>query len=531
MTMRRAPISIAVFLTIIAAACVRVSAATWVSPMKPQPGGNAAPSLNTSSSPQTKHGGISVNGSVTAEAGSAYALTLGASSTERGLFCLKGVCMSGWDDFAALTGKLVLSPSAQSVGVVDMLAIGESFAEPNDVNATVRGVAGNPTGNPTSMLSTAGVYGEASSSQGKSYGIYAKNLVGTSGNAAIFADTYIGQNPYGGWAGYFNGSAIISNAKGGICENKPASWACSSDLDCASDGSLRCVPFPSLFIGSAALPPQDKPKNVGYLCLGSDANDPDRCRSTWPAVNGSDHSIWQCPDCPGKLLPVDLLRDRSVAMAGSGKSAGMSVQIKKDQVGTLTGADVNVRGTATFTGQYAVGTPSGVPVSMTCGDGQCTGLENDAFGSQYYCQTDCDVTPPANVIYHSSGTLACGHNWCRIEEPGEVECHPLQQYRVFFWWENPMNPDYAGVTVVIRQDRMPNGHDDSSQGNVSGGDYPPGVVSFMREGCTANTAYYVGLYAYDSNNNGRYAPGVQATARCENYAVGHDAEYCKLKGG
>lgn len=505
--MRRTSAIIAVLLTAAAVAGMRASAATWVSPVAPQPGGNVAPSLNTSSIAQTKQGGIVVSG-YPLNAEGFPALTLGTTGTERVEFCLNGTdaahCRSGWDDFRSFSNKLRLSPSAADSGYVDLRAPGTDFADPYQVDASVRGIAGIPT----STLSTTGVYGQASSLEGTSYGIYA-DARGISSHMAIYADTDVPTVGYGGWAGYFNGSAVISETYTdvGTCRKHP-SVSCVDDTPCIAQGSDdTCVVYPSLMIGGATLPPRSV--NEGYICLGTDAN---RCRSTWPVIGGT--GFWT--STADQIRPNAEQQTRSLAVAGSGESAGMSVTVNVDGVGTPIGADMNLRGTASFD-MYTVGvTLTGEPVSMTCGNNLCEGLENDEFTSPYYCPQDCDDTPPGNVdVRPIELQLECPEDRGGIPIGGCTTSLPM----LYLLWNEPSDPDYAGVKVIVSDtyaDR-PQVYTDVSHGDVGGGIFLKGEESMITECRNDGDDYYVGLFSFD--NVGNYSSGVLTTVLCTDNIV------------
>ncbi len=508
--MRKPSPLIVTCLVLIAGAGVRASAATWTSPSQALPGGNVAPSVHTNTLPQTKQGGLTIGDNKTLTAvGNPNALVLGLDETERVLFCLNGTdaasCRSGWDEFEGPDYKLRLSPEGQDLGFVYLEAPGNNFADQNEVASTIRGTAGRPT----SLLSTAGVYGEASSSltEGKSYGIYA-DLKGVSTHSAIIADTYLGvdrlnRKLFGGWAGYFNGSVAISNTKGGTCKNNAV--PCTSDAMCASGDT--CIPFPSLIIGNTALPNSSLPKDKGYICLDGD------CRSAWPTLTGWPNdpnrtAFWNCTTNPCDLKPN--VSTRSLALAGSGQFAGMSVKVTPDDVGTPLKADVNLRGTATFIESYTVGTaPADLPVGMTCGNRICEGLENDTFASPYYCPQDCDVTPPGEVNVETLFYSRCFGSLCPARPP-----------MFYLYWTNPSDPDLAGIRVIISDDpaRIPDEYTDPSYGSIYGGDLPPTTDSVVQACQNDGDAYYVGLFTYDTDKR-NFSRGVTTTVVCSDDEV------------
>lgn len=509
--MRRRTASIVLSAAIAMVIAARASAISWITPSAGQPEGNIAPSINTSSTAQTKEGGLIISNALATVNGSP-ALTLG-SPGEYATFCLNGTdaasCRSSWADFATLAGKLRLSPQTADSGFLNITAPGIHFVDQFETDGSVRGIAGTPT----STLSTSGVYAEASSSPGPSYGIYAQNLAGLSSHSAIYADTYlpeVGPGAFGGWAGYFNGNVAVSNAAGGTCRNNP-SVSCSSDATCtAIDSNDSCVPYPSVLIGGLGMPDYTNaasfPMNVGYLCLGSG---PNRCRSSWPVVAGS--GLWT--GTASQVSPNAPQLTRSLAVAGSGMSAGLSVHVTSDSSNTPVRADATLNGSASFD-KYTVGVaPNGEPVAMTCGNNKCEGLENDDFTSRYYCPQDCDHTPPDNVQVDIIDQIMCqidrrGHI---IVDP-DTGCGISRPPTFYLYWSNPLDYDYAGVRIIVNDTRYPTDYRDLSSGTILGGDFTKDVTSYVVTCPVNNKRYYVGLYSYD--NVGNFSTGVNTMVMC-----------------
>jgi len=512
---------IAIPLGILAFAIVslRASAATWVSPNSSEPGGNVAPSLNTSSEEQTKYGGLTIQSGLLTVTGDR--LTVGVTPTELSKICFvdqqdgTSDCRSGWGDIVTNPDALSLFPQPYDHGYVSLKAPSIDFGD--TANATVRGIAGSPT----STISTFGVLGEASSSEGQSYGIQAQANVAN--HIALYADTASGTL----WGGYFSGSVLITDPLGGKCKDN-TSASCASNNDCVDQGAGNtCIPYPSLIIGGNG-PGSGLRKDRGYICLK------DVCKSEWPVVSGVGY--WTGTTA---LQPKTEFTGRSLAVGGAGSSAPVTVTVTTDANYNPKTADMSVKGSAAF-GQYVVGSPPGnAPVVTTCGDGKCTGLENGTIGSPYYCPSDCDSTPPDDVIpatyiihlcnpdvWCIPNTDVCLAPFCRRNRFGEeicgfkYSCPSDQYYTLYLHWTNPDSPDYAGVKVIIRNDRYPTGPDDVSNVDppVQGFTVGPETTAYDQD-CTAhhNLPYFIGMYAFDTSGN--YSQGVRFWGLCTNAEV------------
>ncbi|MFH0828924.1 MAG: hypothetical protein V1907_01975 [Candidatus Kerfeldbacteria bacterium] len=505
----------------LAVVSLRASAATWVSPSSSEPGGNVAPSLNTSSEEQTKFGGLTIQSGELTVTG--RPLRVGGSPTELSKICFVNAagtadCRSGWGEVVTNPNALSLFPQPYDRGYISLKGPTDSNFHGTAVNATVRGIAGSPT----STISTFGVLGEASSEEGEegqSFGIQAQANVAD--NAALFAETVSGTL----WGGYFSGSVLITDPRGGTCEND-RTIPCERDSQCQGEGN-SCIPFPSLIIGGNG-PESGFRKDLGYICLAG------VCKSEWPVISGAGY--WTGTTT---LQPKPEFIGRSLAVGGAGSSAPVTVAVTTDANYNPITADMSVRGNTAF-GQYVVGTPPGnAPIITTCGDGKCTGLENGTIGSPYYCSSDCDSTPPGNVIPAQYLIHSCDPSggWCDPNSdtcefqvckrnPDErcgfsYYCPRNPDWTFYLYWQNPYNsPDYAGVKVIIRNDRYPTGPDDVD--NV----YPP-VQGFIagpeqtgyEADCTAhhNRPYFVGMYSFDTSGN--YSGGVLTWGVCTNVEV------------
>ncbi|MBI4090382.1 MAG: hypothetical protein HY421_03180, partial [Candidatus Kerfeldbacteria bacterium] len=327
----------------------QAAAVTWISPSLPQPGGNVAPPLNTSAAPQTKRGGLTIQG--TAIIPSPKSLTIGTVAGQSRI-CWNGVCLSNWSEVGQASGYLRLQtdlPTSPDTGYVNLEGVSSATAP-----AAISGTAGAPA----FFTPTYGVLGEASSAPGISYGLYAlASGVGTQ-QFAVFA---YNAGLINAWAGYFSGRVAISNA--------------------GAEGF-------DLTIGTS--PPANGPgsndPSRSEICLGG------YCRFDWPVVSGS--GFWSLVG--SEIRPKTA--GRSVAASGIGGVAPFRVDVAIDGGGNPINAALNVAGGGQFE-QYVVGAPVG---SSTCGDGICTAPECDGDPPgcpvARLCKPDCDITPPQNVL-------------------------------------------------------------------------------------------------------------------------------------
>ncbi len=122
---------------------LRVSAASWLSPANPEPGGNIAPFLTTSAASQVKRGGLTVQGQTVIP--DPVTLTIGSTGGISRI-CWGGVddayCRNDWTDISGLTGYLHLQPPAPAAadsGYVNLTGPGTNVAQ-----ATLAGTAGAP---------------------------------------------------------------------------------------------------------------------------------------------------------------------------------------------------------------------------------------------------------------------------------------------------------------------------------------------------------------------------------------------------
>ncbi len=488
----------------------RATAASWVPPSSPQPGGNISASLNTSAQDQTKTGGLIVQGAVTLD--SAGTLIIGNSATNKGAVCLPDAgspsvfdCRKGWSELTTNPDKLNLFPTTGDIGYVTLKAPADlNFGPPDDFNATVRGIAGPPT----TKLSTYGIFGEASAEEGPSYGIYAQAGV-SSNHRALFATTAPhGQTNGKMWAGYFNASMLVTDPNGGTC--KISGDPCVDDASCGGIGD-SCIPYPSVVIGSNG-PTAGLDRSVGYICLNND------CRSQWPEVHGVGYWSATSP-----IEPLAQYAGRSLAAGGSASSAGFTVKVTTDKSLNPVNADVGVSGNAQFD-TYVAGTPlSSMPFSATCGDGICSGNENDNSSSAFYCPQDCDVTPPENAWPYDQELLRCPAGDVDFCIPGKcfTLCPAGPRYYLYFAWTDPPDADLSRTRVVVRTDRYPTGPSDSCS-DASCLDYEVNAYPYSYQyhsptECNRNLSYFVGIFSSDASGN--YSSGTLMWGYCTNRPV------------
>lgn len=438
---------------------LRVSAVTWFSPSVPEPGGNVSAPLNTSATAQIKRGGLTILGTTIIPSSSSLIIGTGGGTSR---ICWNGLCKSGWGEVGQLTGYLRLQTDNQAsspdVGYVNLQGLDSATAP-----AAIRGQAGIPSTTPTY-----GVYGEASAAAGTSYGLYALAAGSGPTQYAVFADNAGWAKA---WAGYFSGQVAISNS--------------------GTEGY-------DLIIGTA---PSSQISSRSEICLAG------RCRFDWPEVSGAGY--WQST---GDLRPITA--GKSVAVAGSGSTAPFRVDVATDVNGTPTNASLNVFGGAKFD-QYVVGTPpTGTPATQSCGDGICQAPECDDAAPGCLlanrCKPDCDVTPPGNASVRE--LIKVGRPCNPRRNP---DCPQRQSY-LYVVWNNPSDADFAGVRVIIRQDRFPTGPGDSSFGDPAGGDFASPQYSYV-EVCDSKISYYAGLYAYDTSGN--FASGLLSRPPCTDQQV------------
>lgn len=490
---------------------LRAMAASWVPSSAPQPGGNIAPMLNTSAQDQTKTGGLIVQGAVTLDASGR--LVIGESPANKGAVCLPNPdnpgtfdCRKGWSELTTNPDKLNLFPTDGDFGYVTLKGPTDvQFGAPDDFNATVRGTAGQPT----TKLSTYGIFGEASSEPGPSYGIYAPVAGISSNHRALFATTAPhGQTNGKMWAGYFNASLLVTDPKGGTC--RISGDPCVDDAACGGVGD-SCIPYPSVAVGGNG-PGPGLDMSVGYICLNS------VCRSQWPDIHGIGYWSATSP-----VEPLAQYAGRSLAVGGAASAAGFTVKVTTDASLNPVNADVNVSGNAQFD-KYVVGTPTPtIPFIATCGDGICSGKENDDPSSPYYCPKDCDNTPPGNPEAVTLDMLRCPPSEVDYCLPGHCPglCPRGPTYFLYFAWYDANDLDIKGTKVVVRTDRYPTGPNDTCTTQYCMGydlnAFPGSYEYHAPTVCSRLTSYYVGLFAYD--NSGNYSSGALSTGLCTNFFV------------
>ncbi len=418
---------------------VRVSAAPFVNPVTPAPGGNVAPFLNTSSFAQTKLGGLSVQDLVVGDNPS-DALNVGRTDGSSRI-CWNGVCKNSWDEVVQLSDKLQLRPaSGYDLGVIQIVGP----AGPTEPVATVAAQAGKPSTSPTH-----GIYAQAAGGPAgtDSYGVYGQATV--DGHYAVYATN--GGN-ISAWAAYFEGDVAVTTKIDGT----------PSDF----------------YIGENMM----NNDNFAQLCLNGD------CRREWPAPGSG--GLWGLNSTLNGDYLYPTTVTRSLGVGGSASNASFSVAVTADANGLPQRADLSVRADAQFD-EYVVGTaPASLPVTVTCGDGQCNGSENDNFCSPRpscgsYCPEDCDVTAPNDIVIIQRTIFDATKT-------------------VRYIWQSPSGtPDYAGTRIVRMVGRSPTGPNDP------GGTYADRLVGnnlYETPPNNVDTQYYYGFYAYD--NHGYYSPGV-----------------------
>ncbi len=456
---------------------MRVGAApVWVSPPGPQPGGNIAPPLNTSSEPQTKKGGLTIEGTVSIDPGKT--LTIGrAGGTSRICWNDSGDgtnCRSSWAAVATATGLLTLNQTGTptDTGYVVLHQAGVAAPEP----ATVTGLAGVPM----SATPTFGIEGRVTGGSAGAYSTGIYGLAAAADDAAhfgVYATTDLGSTAFfdwpNAWAGYFRGDVAVSN------------------LDTAPT-----APQYDLVIGSGAA----VANNLAEICLGG------VCKDVWPKSSGT--GLW---DLSSYTLSPST-GSRSLAFAGQGVTAPVFVAVAG------SGADLVVRGSAKFS-SYTIGVPSPtVPPALTCGDGICTDPpENDTFcgprpcgipAGSFYCPEDCDQTPPGNAQVLSEDAIEVPPP-CTPGAGPEGQC-PVRPYHFAVAWQNPNDPDLQATRLIIRTDRFPQGQNDTSAATAAL-DFPPNQFIY-EDPCFEGFTYYAGLYAFDQQNN--FASGMIFTPLC-----------------
>lgn len=418
---------------VLAIAAVRVSAAPFVNPVTPVPGGLVSPFLNTSSTAQTKLGGLTVQDLVVGVVGNDPGdddLKVGRTGGSSKI-CWNGVCKNSWDEVVQLTGKLRLRPaSGYDTGAIQLKGldcVAGSLNCPSDPPATVITRAGKPSTSPTH-----GIYGRANGGAAgtASYGIYGRAAADS--HYAVYATN--SGNIYA-WAAYFEGDVAVTTKVDGT----------PSDL----------------YIGVNTM----NNDNVAQLCLNGD------CRSSWASIGSS--GFWSLNG--SYLYPTAVTR--SLGVGGAAPNAPFSVAVTADANNLPQQADLSVRADSQFN-QYVVGTPpASLPVSVTCGDGQCNGSENDTYGSANYCPADCDATAPGNISF-----ILVIQNDSTLERT--------------WTWAYPVDADVAGVRIVRKQGSPPTGPTDGTFLTFVNS---PGST-YTGTNHALDVGYFYGFYTYD----GRY---------------------------
>lgn len=391
----------------------------------------AAP-LNTTGVEQTKTGLFTLNGSA----------TVTNEFTTFGNVCWNDSgsganCRNGWQSVGSQSFvHLYPSSGGPDVGYPKLIGSGE-----NEYSLQVKAGAPDPgritrgiqAGSSLSAIGfSAGVVAEAMSD--RTYGVY-----GMADNNA--------------WAGYFVGNVRIFG-----------------------NGDLIVGPTNTPEVQTA------RNNNVSEICLGND------CRSDWAAGTSSIWALAYASD-PTKttLWPgSDLSGSRNLAIGGNDSNAKFYVETLPTGSASLpTVANLSVQGSSAFT-SITIGTPAGLPTTVTCGDGRCNNGENDTFCSprtapacSSYCPEDCDVAPPDNIA--------------------DVEhVTDRSQKTMTFIWENPLDVDLAGIRVVRTVNSEPSGPADPTAFVT---DLVPAPTYWTTSQFSLNTQYYFTFYAFDTARN------------------------------
>ncbi|MBI4092860.1 MAG: hypothetical protein HY420_02965 [Candidatus Kerfeldbacteria bacterium] len=461
------PIVVVTFVTVLVG--LRVSAATFSAPNLPEPGGNISLPLNTSSSPQTKAGGLTVEGDATIQNG----LTLGqAGGSSKICWNDDGTglnCRNNWGELSTVTGYLRLNSGGAGPADTGHIQI-QGTSGSSDPVATVTVRAGTTT---APSESSYGVYGVAVGGvpSAISYGVLGQATVNSFQRAAIFGSSAGFPNA---WAGYFTGGDV------GVADQ-----------------------FDLAVGGTAVL------NNTTQLCLNS------TCIDSWPPDAGS--GFWERSS--SNLHPLD--PTKSITVAGSVSTAPFHVAVISDgSPPDPDKADLTIiAGTAKFN-QYIVGTPPPcndppgtcyLPAADTCGDGICSNKECDSgttpgctTADPNHCPADCDITPPDDVGVDTELEVCAGSG-----------CPPPTPPTLYVKWTNPGNSDFAGTRVIVSSDRYPTGPTYIGDLGIMKDIAKPGTT--YSAPCNLSTRYYAALYAYDQMGN--FAPGILYDPLCTTLPV------------
>lgn len=362
---------LSVFIAAIVGAVIVVPAqAQWAEPSGTPPGGSVAAPINISNNTQTKAGSFTIN------PGNFYLGQSGGSSK----FCLNAdpvadinntaKCISDWADIGGV-GKFVrLNPSSPDSDTGFVSVVGVSNGQ-----YAFKAVA--PTAN---NQYTAGVLAQDTTGfSGTSYAVYA--YAGTSNSKAVYAQSDNSQS----YAGYFRGLVGIYGTL------------------TVQQGNIN-LDAGDVLVGTVSNPTQ--------ICLyGSGAED---CIDSWQdVVDKLNGELWTEEQIAAGVYNTYLTQTQSnLAIGGNGYDR-------------QTEFFFNV----SSGGKFALGLPTASsPISFTCGDGVCNGVETSAT-----CVADCPAgipqpDVPGNIRSLTASSLGVGRN--RLT------------------WQNPSNGTFAGVVFV-----------------------------------------------------------------------------------